>query len=984
MRQTRSLAGFWQFQLDPEGLLEAATLAPDRQIQVPMPWQAAFPELQQYSGYAWYRHYFELEETWLGGELLLHFGAVDYWCQIFINGQLAGQHEGGYTPFTLPIRSHVQPSRNEIALRVYDPVQTHMLVPRWPDYSATTGSHQPPFDANHIPHGKQEWYINVGGIWQDVTLSAVSPTYLSRVAVTTDIQTGEAHFKLELAGEGQASGELLISVQGKTSQTWDTSLSLAPGQTAYQATIRVEAPQLWNVDTPNLYIATVRLKTANDKEDSLVTRFGFREIITKNGQLMLNGEPLFLLSALDQDLYADTIYTVPSEEYLRDQFTKAKQLGLNNLRCHIKPPDPLYLDLADEMGLLVWAEIPSWRTFYPKGTVHPNQLNLDDTIKQRVEQTLQEMIRRDFNHPSLIIWTIVNEDWGTALPLSASDRTWVSQMYERCKQLDPTRLVVDNSACPNAWGPNVHVRSDLDDFHIYANIPDQAAKFEQTLEQFNLRPLWTYSSQGDSQRSGQEPLILSEFGNWGLPSVETLRRHYKGDPDWFKIGPWWSPWDGEPGWAGGVLERFEELGLDPIWGDYEKFATATQWHQFAALKFEIETMRRQPRLAGYVITELSDIYWESNGLLDFLRNPKVYHDQFHTINAPDMIIPHLERYAYWDDQPLRVQMVVSHYSSQSWHQARLGGVVGNAAAESEELPHPIERGEVKSLGLRHWKLPKLAKPQEITCQFTISTPDEAELARNQLKLFVLPASERNAKYQGEVAVITRNTGLTQAGSDLAMLTPENEGSGESGRPGVEQMPVVPQHQSARASSLSHALEELGYNVNTHLTLDTRLAISNYPNEELLRWVREGGDLLFISNGPSPFYWVQGRGGAYSGNWMSSFSWLRPGIYRRLENVSNPLEMPFKRIMPTGTILGLPVNQPEMHADFLAGQVGGWVNLPAVHTVQFRYGQGRVIMTTFELIKSLQEFHDPVAVAMLHDLVEYLASDQCQPRLTANF
>jgi hypothetical protein len=291
---------------------------------------------------------------------------------------------------------------------------------------------------------------------------------------------------------------------------------------------------------------------------------------------------------------------------------------------------------------------------------------------------------------------------------------------------------------------------------------------------------------------------------------------------------------------------------------------------------------------------------------------------------------------------------------------------------------------VKSLGLRHWKLPKLAKPQEITCQFTISTPDEAELARNQLKLFVLPASERNAKYQGEVAVITRNTGLTQAGSDLAMLTPENEGSGESGRPGVEQMPVVPQHQSARASSLSHALEELGYNVNTHLTLDTRLAISNYPNEELLRWVREGGDLLFISNGPSPFYWVQGRGGAYSGNWMSSFSWLRPGIYRRLENVSNPLEMPFKRIMPTGTILGLPVNQPEMHADFLAGQVGGWVNLPAVHTVQFRYGQGRVIMTTFELIKSLQEFHDPVAVAMLHDLVEYLASDQCQPRLTANF
>ena len=87
------------------------------------------------------------------------------------------------------------------------------------------------------------------------------------------------------------------------------------------------------------------------------------------------------------------------------------------------------------------------------------------------------MIRRDFNHPSLIIWTIVNEDWGTALPLSAADRAWVAAMYRRCKELDPTRLVVDNSPCPHPWGPNIHVHSDLDDFHLYANIPDQAREF---------------------------------------------------------------------------------------------------------------------------------------------------------------------------------------------------------------------------------------------------------------------------------------------------------------------------------------------------------------------------------------------------------------------------------------------------------------------------------------------------------------------------
>src|SRR5262249_2711071 len=162
------------------------------------------------------------------------------------------------------------------------------------------------------------------------------------------------------------------------------------------------------------------------------------------------------------------------------------------------------LDLADEMGLLVWAEIPSWRTFYPKGTVHENELALGADTRARVEQTLVEMIRRDCNHPSLIIWTIVNEDWGTALPLSAADRAWIGQMYRRCKELDPTRLVVDNSPCPNSWGPNFHVQSDLDDFHAYANIPDQARGFEQTIEQLSLRPLWTYSPHGDATRSGQE------------------------------------------------------------------------------------------------------------------------------------------------------------------------------------------------------------------------------------------------------------------------------------------------------------------------------------------------------------------------------------------------------------------------------------------------------------------------------------------------
>src|SRR6478735_8558221 len=201
MRNERSLSGAWEFQLDPDGSLTVDSLTPDRQIQVPMPWQAAFPELQRYSGYGWYRRAIEFGEEWFGGEVLLRFGAVDYWCQVFVNGQMVAEHEGGYTPITVPVGNNLRVGQNEIAVRVYDSVQSEIKAERWPEYGVTPTTNGPPFDANDIPHGKQEWYINVGGIWQDVSITAVPRTYIENVAIYPDIHTGEALVKVRVAGE---------------------------------------------------------------------------------------------------------------------------------------------------------------------------------------------------------------------------------------------------------------------------------------------------------------------------------------------------------------------------------------------------------------------------------------------------------------------------------------------------------------------------------------------------------------------------------------------------------------------------------------------------------------------------------------------------------------------------------------------------------------------------------------------------------------
>ncbi|MCC7450093.1 MAG: hypothetical protein IT324_21930 [Anaerolineae bacterium] len=988
MRQQRTLSGRWQFQLDPTGTLDSTTLSPDRTIPVPMPWQAAFPDLRQYDGYAWYRRMVDLAPDWLTGQLLLKFGAVDYWCQVYVNGQLCGDHEGGYTPFVFPIHTAARAGFNEIAVRVYDPVQTGIVIPRWPDdvdYHAQT---HPPLNARDIPHGKQEWYVNAGGIWQDVTLIAVPTSYIEQAHITTDIYTGRADLTVTLTGDlTTLNGELQVTIEGTDALA---IVKLEPGQPQYQISVTAPQYQLWSPESPNLYTAVVRLTGSVD--DEIRTRFGFRDIKTQNGQLLLNGAPLYLLCALDQDIYAETLYTVPSEGYLRDQFAKAKALGLNSLRCHIKPPDPLYLDLADEMGLLIWEEIPSWRTFNPKTTVHPNQLALDNTIKQRVENTLIEMLQRDFNHPSIIIWTIVNEDWGTSLPLSADDRAWVARMYDLCKRLDPTRLVVDNSPCTAAWGPNIHVKSDLDDYHVYMNIPDNADNFEQFIEQFGNRPLWTYSSQGDAQRVGSEPLVLSEFGNWGLPSLQTLTGGGS-LPDWFDLGPWWSTWDGEPGWPRDVLRRFEALGLNAIWSDYEDFACAAQWHQFYAMKFEIEAMRRQPSIVGYVITELSDIYWESNGLLDFNRNPKVYHDQFARFNAPDVVLAQLDQYVTWDDQPLPCRFYGSHYNISSWYAPTLTWHINGGVQHTQMIPVNVERGKVVQLGTYQLDVPQVDRATRLTVDMTLYDVMDNELARNDLPVLVLPAAYRAPAYNKSVTVQTRRS-IAQHTIPVREQSPQQESAagaagttlGEPHTPNTE-----PAGQSAPqpgepviVRSLASTIRQLGYDVREEHPAETELMITDYPNAETLNWVRGGGTLLYLSSGPGPFFWRQGRTGAYGGGWITSFSWLKPGVYRRLQ-VENPLLLPFCEIMPTGAIVGLPVDNPAYHEDFLAGQVSGWLQHPAVHTVQFRYGQGKVLMTTYPLKTVLMERGPhPLAVAMFHDLVEYVTSAACQPTLQANY
>src|SRR3954451_18335614 len=293
----------------------------------------------------------------------------------------------------------------------------------------------------------------------------------------------------------------------------------------------------------------------------------------------------------------------------------AREMGVNLLRCHIKVPDPAYLDAADEAGILLWCELPNWTHF-------------SSISASRGRARLERMGATMGNHPSIIIWTIINEDWGTRVRWEARDRMWLRETYDWLKALDPTRLVVDNSACETPQTPNFHVRTDLADFHLYYLAPDNAARWRSSIDDFAKRPAWLWSPHGDSMERGDEPLVLSEFGGWGLPRIDPLLADRRREPWWFSTGNrYYRPT--------GIRRRFAAYGLDRLWPTLDDLAVATQWHQFEGLQFEICQMRRHGSIQGYVITELTDLYWEANGLLDIQRRPKAYHNRLAGLHAPD-------------------------------------------------------------------------------------------------------------------------------------------------------------------------------------------------------------------------------------------------------------------------------------------------------------------------------------------------------------
>jgi hypothetical protein len=907
-------------------------------------------------GVAWYRTTFDRPDLALGRRALLRFGACDYFAEVFVNGQRVGTHEGGYTPFTFDVTDVLRPGANELAVRVTDPPMGDEGRARLPEMLY-----------DEIPHGKQDWYVQTGGLWQPVWLEIRPRAYLGSVKVTSRFN-GSFTILVDLVTHPQgglkplyALGVVIRDSRGqivfsKNRITGPDQLRTVEG--------RIESPQLWSPEHPSLYSLEVTLGDAGTEDgitflvggDSSLSapvletqdfKFGFRTFEARDGKLYLNGEPFYMRAALDQDFYPETIYTPPSKEYVRDQMLKGKRMGLNLLRCHIKVCSPEYLEAADEVGMLVWYEIPSWNSAH----------HFSQKAGERGEQTFREMVERDWNHPSIVIQSVVNEGWGVDLPHDAGTRRWLRTAFDRAKQLTAPlgRLIVDNSACCD----NFHLKTDITDNHRYNTIPDEYQPFDKWVADFASRPKWNFSPFGDAEETGREPLVVSEFGNWGLPKLPAKL------PWWFERGfgdrPITRP--------AGLFDRFKEFKFGTLFRDYDALAEATEWHQFVSLKHEIEEIRSHAPIQGYVITEFTDINWEANGLMNMWREPKAYAAELAKIQQDDVVLARTDKHNYTSGEQVKFDVLLSHYSTRDLHGLKLVIHTETDVPRSGQgskttrrvLPLPphvsinsqrvsqqrVEPGSVVTLANGTFNAPETPRPQRY--RIVIETLDSTmrPVAENYAEIFVYPkptpATRTAIVFHDPKQMPKLKAGqLTAAGYTVAN---EPAGAASANRP--------------------------------------TLMIASSMDEDVHRFLRAGGRVLLLADSKdavpagSPLKVTPRAGSDLDGNWISNFNWVRtdaPSPFSRVA-FTKILGFESERVVPRFVIEGV---KGENYDDVLSGITYGWLNSNEALAVQARVGNGRVLATTFRF----DDYgRDPYATQLLDSLIAYASGPDMNPRLS---
>ncbi|MEO6229236.1 MAG: sugar-binding domain-containing protein [Ferruginibacter sp.] len=465
-----NLNGLWQYNILPASQ-ENLPLTYAGKILVPFAVESALSGVGKTVGKdsaLWYEQNFMLPSSFKNKKILLQFGAVDWLCEVYVNGKMAGVHKGGYDPFSFDITAGLNKKGNQkITIRVWDPS-----------------------DDGPQPRGKQVknpngiWYTPVTGIWQTVWLEAVPQTYISAMQQMPDVDNKSVRVSAKVM-DLKEGDEVIVSAWKGTEKISSQILS-----SDKETVLPVPNARLWSPKDPFLYDLNIAVMRKGKVIDEVKSYFGMRKISMKadeNGiqRMLLNDQFVFQYGPLDQGWWPDGLYTAPTDEALKFDIEKTKEMGFNMIRKHVKTEPARWYNYCDKMGILVWQDMPSgdlgnrWESrpgIFGRATdQHRTEAS------ENIYRTEWNQIMEDFhNFPSIVVWVPFNEAWG---------QFKTKEIVEWTMAKDPSRLV------NTASGGNFVNVGQIIDLHNYPE------------------PLMPDPTLYGADRI----LVLGEFGGLGLP-----------------------------------------------------------------------------------------------------------------------------------------------------------------------------------------------------------------------------------------------------------------------------------------------------------------------------------------------------------------------------------------------------------------------------------------------------------------------------------
>lgn len=500
-------------------------------------------EYKDFINSMWYHRAVEVPAAWEGKKILLNFGAVDYTSSIYVNGKLAGRHYGGSSSFSVDVTRFVEPGKTaDVVVWVQDDVRAGVQASgkQCPDYYSR-GCH----------------YTRVTGIWQTVWMEAVAKTGLKEVYVKPDLDN--SCFIMEPKFHALADGmSLNVRVKDGDKVVSKKTVKVTSPMTVIMPVKNVKT---WSPESPFLYdIEYDVVDKAGNIVDQVTSYAGMRKIHVEGDRVFLNNQPLYLRLVLDQGFYPDGVWTAPSDEALKRDIELSMSVGFNGARLHQKVFEERFHYWADKLGYLTWGESASW------GSSMNNELASRNFIPE-----WQEVVVRDRNHPSIIIWTPFNETWDRPKDDEGGrihDRL-VTNVYDLTKSLD-YRPVHD---CSGGY----HVKTDIWSFHNYEQDAEQLQE-NLTLKGDGTVP--TFDVENEAEYSGQ-PYYLDEYG-----------------------GIKW------------VIEQFAEN----TWGYGQGPKTLEEF--YSRLEALTDVILDMEYINGYTYTQLTDVEQEQNGIFNYDRTAK--------------------------------------------------------------------------------------------------------------------------------------------------------------------------------------------------------------------------------------------------------------------------------------------------------------------------------------------------------------------------